>query len=216
MSTFKIEGKKMLDGIFPERKWEELKSEIYDEVFQKLSEIEQLSSEVVAYMKEKSVRIGFHKQYKSGGGWTFLRNITLSPGDDPLNPYVLSLIIHETFHLKQTIWTRLSMQGELRAWQYQMRTYPHISRNKGAEIGSSGEAYGESRVTKEHWDELSSLSPDSREDLEKAQEIMTKISPGYRSGCLPLYPMGKEFKYFWGRNEYVAAFGVIWKLITCR
>lgn len=216
MSTFNIDRKRLLDGIFPEWNWDELKSEKYDEVVQKLSDIEQLRSDVVDYLKNKKIRIGFHKQYKSGGGWTFLRNITLSPGDDPLNPYVLSLIIHEIFHLKQTIWTRLSMQGELRAWQYQKQTYPNIAKTKGNEIGSSGEAYGETRVTKELWDELLRLSPDSREDLKKAQDVMTKISPGYRSGCLPLFPIKGEIEYFWGRKEYTAALGVIWKLISCR
>jgi len=216
MSTFKIEDAKWLEGIFPEWNWEELKSEIYDEIFQVLSGVEELGSDVVSYLKEKRIRIGFHKQYKSGGGWTLLRNITLSPGDDPLNPYVLSLIIHETFHLKQSVWSRLSMQGELRAWQYQKLTYPKIAKNKGSEIGSKGEAYGQTRVTQEYWDELSKLSPESREDLAKAQEVMTKISPGYRSGCLPLFPLGQEFKYFWGRGEYSLAFGVFWKLITCK
>jgi hypothetical protein len=191
MSTFKIEGKKLLDGIFPERKWEELKSEVFDQVCQKLSEIEQLGSEVVAYMKEKKVRIGFHEQYKSGGGWTFFRNITLSPRDkkDPLNPYVLSLIIHEIYHLKQTIWTRLSMQGELRAWQYQKQTYPAVAKIEGNEIGSAGEAYG---GTKEFWDELFALSSESREDLAKAQDVMTKISPGYRSGIFTDTGIGTE------------------------
>ena len=196
--------------------WEKLKSDKFDEVIQKLSNVDMLGSEVADYIKKSRIKIGFHKQYKSGGGWTFLRNITLSPGDDPLNPYVLSLIIHETFHLKQTIWMRLSMQGELRAWQYQKQTYPEIAKTKGNEIGSKGEAYGEARVTKEHWDELAKLSPDSREDLKKAQDIMTKISPGYRSGCLPLYPFGKEFKYFWDQKEYTSAFGIIWTLITCK
>jgi len=215
MSTFKIEGKKFLDGIFPERKWEELTSDVFDSVCQKLSEVEQLGTEVVAYMKEKRIRIGFHEQYKSGGGWTFFRNITLSPRDknDPLNPYVLSLIIHETYHLKQTIWTRLSMQGELRAWQYQKQTYPNIAKTRGNEIGSDGEAY---KGTKEFWDELFALSPESREDLAKAQDVMTKISPGYRSGCLPVYPLGAEFKYYWGRKEYLSAFKVFWTLITCK
>jgi len=216
MSTFKIEGAKFLEGIFPELNWEKLRSDKFDEVVQKLSSAEKLGSEVVDYIKSSRIKIGFHKQYKSGGGWTFLRNITLSPGDDPLNPYVLSLIIHETFHLKQSIWMRLSMQGELRAWQYQKQTYPEIAKTKGNEIGSKGEAYGEARVTKEHWDELAKLSPESREDLKKAQDVMTKISPGYRSGCLPLYPLGKEFKYYWDRKEYVSAFGVFWTLITCK
>ena len=213
MSTFKIEGKKFLVGIFPEWVWDELKSDVYDQVVEKLSGIEQLKSDVVDYMKSKRIRIGFHKQYKSGGGWTVLRNITLSPGDDPMNPYVLSLIIHETYHLKQSIWTRLSMQGELRAWQYQKQTYPAIAKSPGNEIGTRGEAYGGTAV---HWDELSKLSAESREDLAKAQDVMTKISPGYRSGCLPLYPLGEEFKYYWGRKEYLSAFKVFWTLITCK
>jgi hypothetical protein len=212
MSTFKIDGKKLLNGLFPELNWEKLNSDKYDEILKKLSSAAGLD-DAINYIKEKKVKIGFHKQYKSGGGWTFLRNITLSPGDDPLNPYVLSLIIHETFHLRQTIWMRLSMQGELRAWQYQKRTYPDIAKIKGNEIGSSGEAYS---GTKEHWDELSTLNPDSRDDLKKAQDVMTKVSPGYRAGCLPLYPLGKEFKYYWERKEYMSAFGVIWTLITCR
>jgi len=216
MSTFKIEGAKFLEGIFPELNWEKLADDKFDEVVQKLSSVEKFGSEVVDYIKNNRIKIGFHKQYKSGGGWTFLRNITLSPGDDPLKPYVLSLIIHETFHLKQSIWMRLSMQGELRAWQYQKLTYPNIAKNPGSEIGSSGEAYGEVRVTKELWDELSRLSPDSRDDLKKAQDVMTKISPGYRSGCLPLFPLGKEFKYYWDRKEYTSAFGVFWTLITCK
>jgi len=216
MSTFKIEGAKFLEGIFPELNWEKLADDKFDEVVQKLSSVEKFGSEVVDYIKNNRIKIGFHKQYKSGGGWTFLRNITLSPDDDPLKPYVLSLIIHETFHLKQSIWMRLSMQGELRAWQYQKLTYPNIAKNPGSEIGSSGEAYGEVRVTKELWDELSRLSPDSRDDLKKAQDVMTKISPGYRSGCLPLFPLGKEFKYYWDRKEYTSAFGVFWTLITCK
>jgi len=212
MSSFKIEGKKWFVGLFPEWVWDELKADKYNEVVQKLSGIDQLRSDVVGFLKDNRIRIGFHKQYKSGGGWTVLRNITLSPGDDPLNPYVLSLIIHETYHLKQSLWMRLSMQGELRAWQYQKQTYPSIAKQKGAEIGSEGEAYG---GTKEHWDELSTLDPDSREDLNKAQDVMTNISPGYRAGCLPLFPLDKEFNY-WERKEYLSAFGVFWTLITCK
>ena len=116
MSSFKIEGKKFLVGIFPEWVWDELKSDVYDQVVEKLSEIDQLKSDVVDYMKENQIRIGFHTQYKSGGGWTVSRNITLAPKDkeDPLKPHVLSLIIHEIFHVKQSIWMRLSMQGELK------------------------------------------------------------------------------------------------------
>lgn len=111
---------------------------------------------------------------------------------------------------------RLSMQGELRAWQYQRQTYPGIARTPGNAIGSREEAYGEYKVTEEFWNELAALSPESREDLEKAQDIMTKISPGYRAGCLPLFPLGDEIGYYWQQGNYRLALGVLWKLITCK
>ena len=210
MSTFKIEGAKLLEGLFPEWNWKELTNEKYEEVFQKLTGIEDLQNEVIKYIKDKRIKIGFHQQYKSGGGWTFLRNITLSPGDDPVNPYVLSLIIHETFHLKQSIWARLSMQGELRAWQYQKQCYSKFTNN---EIGSSGQAYAGTKV---HWDEIAKLNPDSRDDLLKAQTLTKKVSPDYRSQCLPLFPLPQEFSFYWRQGKIVEAFQVVWNLITCR
>ncbi len=112
MSTFKIEGAKIIEGLFPESNWEELDSPKYQQVFEKLISIEQLSSEVVDYIKDKKVRIGFHQQYKSGAGWTLFRNITLTPGANLDDPSTLCLIIHEVFHLKQSILMRLSMRGE--------------------------------------------------------------------------------------------------------
>src|SRR4030095_8117273 len=172
MSTFKIEGAKWLEGLFPEWNWQELTRDAYEEVFQKIHGIQDLEDEVIKYLKDNKIRIGFHKQYKSGGGWTLLRNITLSPGDDPISPYVLSLIIHETFHLKQSIWMRLSMQGELRAWQYQKATYRKIT---GGDIGDKGQAYA---GTKAHWEEIANLASDSRDDLVKAQEFTKRVSPG--------------------------------------
>src|SRR5262245_32076958 len=191
MSTFKIEGAKWLEGLFPEWNWQELAREKYEEVIQRLHEIQDLEDEVSNYLKNNKIRIGFHKQYKSGGGWTFLRNITLCPGDDPVSPYVLSLIIHETFHLKQSIWMRLSMQGELRAWQYQKHTYLKLT---GNDIGDSGQAYA---GTKPHWDDIAKLDSDSREDLVEAQKLTKKVSAEYRSQCLPLYPLPQEIKFYW-------------------
>jgi len=213
VSTFHIEGAKIIDGLFPEFNWEELDFERRQQVLEKLKNAEQLSNDVVNYIKNNKIKIGFHKQYKSGGGWTFLKNITLTPGDDPFDPYVLSLIIHETFHLKQSIWKRLCMQGELRAWQYQKQTYPEIAKTKGNEIGANREAYG---GTKEHWDKLANLSPDSREDLEKAREVMQNISKGYRSECLPLYPLPQEIGFFLGQGRIQEAINAVINLITCR
>lgn len=213
MSTFKIEGAKILDWLIPEFKWEELDLDKSTQVFEKLMNIDQLKSEIVDYIKTKKVRIGYHTQYKSGGGWTFLRNITLTPGDDPSNPYVLSLIIHEIFHLKQSIPMRLSMQGELRAWQYQRQTYPAIAKINGNDIGADDEAYG---GTKESWDKLASLSPDSREDLEKAREVMKDIAKGYRSDCLPLYPLPQEIGFCLRQGKIREAIQAVINLITCK
>jgi hypothetical protein len=210
MSTFKIEGAKFLEGIFPEWNWEELTREMYDQLFQRLKGIEGLEKDIIEYIQDGKIKIGFHKQYKSGAGWTLLHNITLSPGDDLNNPYVLSLIIHETYHLKQSIWARLSMQGELRAWQYQKETYFKLT---GKDIGERGQAYG---GTKAHWDEIATLNPESRDDLVKAQTLTKKVSPDYRSHCLPLFPLPQEFGFYWKQGEYGEAFKAVWKLATCK
>jgi hypothetical protein len=210
MSTFKIEGARWLEGLFPEWNWQELTRDAYDAIYQKIQGIQDLEDEVTQYLRDNRIRIGFHKQYKSGGGWTLLRNITICPGDDPVSPYVLSLIIHEAFHLRQSIWMRLSMQGELRAWQYQKATYRKIT---GCDIGDSGQAYA---GTKQHWDDIAQLAPDSRDDLVKAQEFTKRVSPDYRSQCLPLYPLPQEIAFYWKQRKYVEAFKAVWNLITCR
>jgi hypothetical protein len=210
MSTFRIEGAKWLERFFPEWNWEELSSDMYENIYQALNGVDDIKNEVVNYIKDRRIRIGFHTQYKSGGGWTLLRNITLSPGDDLMNPYVLSLIVHETFHLKQSLWMRLSLQGELRAWQYQKQCYRRLTSH---EIGDYGQAYPGKRA---YWDEMVTLNPNSREDLWQAQELMKKVSPDYRSECLPLFPLPQEFAFYWQRGNLKEAFQMVWNLISCR
>jgi hypothetical protein len=212
MSTFKIEGAKIVDWLIPEFNWKALDSTVYKQVFEKLTSTDQLKSEIVAYTKKRKPRIGFHKQYQSGGGWTFFGNITLTPDDDPFDPYVLSLILHEMFHLQQSFLMRLSVQGELRAWQYQKRTYPEIANTKGNAIGTMNEAYGRGKETNEFWEELSKLSSDSRDDLEKAQAVMKKIAPGYRSDSLPLYPLLQEIGFYLRQGKFKDAIDVVRKL----
>ena len=217
MSTFKIEGAKILDSLIPEFKWKALDSSRYEQVFEKLTSTDSLRSEFNHYIKKRKPRIGFHTQYKSGGGWTFFGNITLSPDDEHFeldNPYILSLILHETFHLSQSLLTRLSMQGELRAWQYQKRTYPEIAKTKGNAIGTRNEAYStRDKETNEYWEELDKLSPDSREDLEKARMVMQSISKGYRSDVLPLYPLPQEIAYCLRRGKPGDAVVAVRKLL---
>lgn len=195
---------------FPETKWTELLSEDYSQVFQRLQESGPLGEKAVKFLQEKKVRLGFYKQYKSGAGWTFLRNITLAPGVKLDQPYSLCLIIHEAFHLNQSILERLSMRGELLAWKHQEEAYLELT---GKRIGESGQAYG---GTRKHWDELIKLSADLRKDLKEAQDVMKKIAPDYRSYCLPLYPLHKEIWYFLKQGKFNEAFSAVKNLISCK
>lgn len=210
MSTFKIEGAKVVEWCFPEWNWTELTQDVYENLFQALSGVDDINTDVVNYIRDKKIRIGFHQQYKAGGGWTLLKNITLSPGDDPLNPYVLSLIVHEIFHIKESIWMRLSMQGELRAWQYQRKCYRELT---GKDIGDIGQAYS---GKKEYWDAMATLDPNSREDLLKAIQLTRKVSPDYRSECLPLFPLPQEIGFYLKQGKFKEAFQSVWNLVTCR
>ena len=197
-------------ALFPETKWKELQSADYSQVFQQLQEAGPLGAEAVAFIREKKVKLGFYEQYKSGAGWTFLRNITLAPEVMLDNPYALCLIIHEVFHLRQSILERLSMRGELLAWQHQERAYFELTKKW---IGDPGQAYA---GTRKHWDELLQLSADSRDDLKKAQGVTRNISPEYRSYCLPLYPLHQELGYFLKQGKFKEAFSAVKNMINCK
>lgn len=197
-------------ALFPETNWKELLSTDYSQVFQRLEEAGPIGTEAAAYLQKKRIKLGFHEQYKSGAGWTFLRNITLAPKGDLNNPYTLCLIIHEAFHLSQSILMRLSMRGELLAWQHQERAYFELT---GKRIGDPGQAY---RNTREHWDELMQLSADSREDLKRAQAVTRKIAPDYRSYCLPLYPLHWEVGYHLRHGQFKEAVEAVKNLISCK
>jgi hypothetical protein len=203
-------SKSFLGKIFPELDWQELDSNNYDSLFKTLMNSGQDASTTLNYLKEHKVKVGFHSQDSSGGGWTLLRNITLTPGTDPATHYNISLIVHEVFHLQQSLLTRLSVYGELLAWQYQGQAYRQAF---GKGIGDPGEAYPR---TQDKWDELAKLSPASREDLATAQQVMKEISPDYRSDCLPLYPLIREIGFDLRQGKFGNAFETIGNLITCR
>ena len=143
-------------GVFPERNWKELDLQHHSLLYRRLRHAGESSSATIEYLQRHKVKIGFHAQHDSGARWTILRNITLAPNTVVQDSYTLSLIVHEVFHLQQSILTRLSVYGELLAWQFQRRAYLEIS---GKELGERGEAFA---GKKELWDELSALSPDSR------------------------------------------------------
>ena len=196
--------------IFPETQWNELLPDDFSQVLQQLREAGSSGAKTVQLIQKKKVRLGFYEQYKSGAGWTLWGNITLAKNVDLKKPYALSLIVHEAFHLEQGILMRLSMRGELLAWQHQERVYFELTKKR---IGDSGEAYG---GTRKHWEELMTLSADSRENLKRAQEVTRNISSTYRSHCLPLYPLHQEVWYFLRQGKFKEAFEAIKNLVTCK
>ena len=204
--------RKALGGLIPETDWKDLDLDMYEQLLERLRNTDQLGSGLIEYARKKQQRIGFFSQANSGAGWTVLGNVTLRPEDrDKLfEPYVLSLIVHEMFHLqKQSLLMRLSMQGELDAWQYQCRTYPSLTKT-GAAIGSRGEAYSsKDKTTNEFWEQLSTLSSESRADLEKARDLMIAIAPGYRAYRLPIYPLHRELWFHLRQGKFRKAFNVI-------
>ena len=209
--------RKALGGLIPETDWQDLELAMYEDLIDRLRNTDQLGSGLIEYARKKNQRIGFFSQANSGAGWTILGNITLRPEDrDRLfEPYILSLIVHEMFHLqKQSFLMRLSMQGELDAWQYQCRTYPYLT-GTGAAIGSPGEAYSsKEKRTDEIWKQLSSLSSDSRADLEKARDLMIAIAPRYRAHRLPIYPLHRELWFHLRRGNLREAGNVLRRLFV--
>jgi len=210
MSTLTIGATSLFKSLFPESDWTRMSPADYEQVLQKLANGGTLNSRAAEFMQKSRVKLGFHEQYKSGAGWTVLHDITLAADENPTDPYTLSLISHELFHLQQSLFTRLSVFGELLAWQYQKQAYHDLT---GKEIGDPGEAYP---GTQQFWDQLGQLSPESRDDLLKGQALMKSVAPSYRSDCLPLYPLGREFWYFLKQGRIGEAFNVIKDLITCK
>lgn len=210
MTTATVTASSLMRSIFPESDWTEVPPLDCDQICEKLKSAGALNAAAAEYLRKRRIKLGFHQQYKSGAGWTVLHNITLAPNAKLSDNYTLCLISHELFHLQQSLWMRLSVKGELLAWQYQQRAYRELT---GCEIGDQGQAYS---GTKEHWDGLALLNPDSRDDLLAAQKLMKKVAPDYRSDCLPLMPLTKEIAYYLGKGKFAEAFSTVMNLITCR
>ncbi|MEP7134381.1 MAG: hypothetical protein ABI904_05565 [Chloroflexota bacterium] len=210
MTTATKNAVSIIKSILPELDWNEIKPAEYEQVFQTLMAAGTFNASAAQFMKQAKIRLGLHQQYKSGAGWTVLRDITLAPEEKLLDPYTLCLISHELFHIQQSLLNRLSVRGELLAWQYQIKSYHELT---GMDIGDHGQAYGGTKV---YWDQIALLNPDSRDDLLKAQVLMKKVSPDYRSDCLPLFPLMKEVGFYLGKGRIKDAYDVVWNLITCK
>lgn len=146
----------------------------------------------VDFLRSRGTKIGFKKARPSVGAfWTVFGNIRLNSHyynyNTPLNALrIKTLIVHEVRHLQQGFFTALSVYGELDAWQLEFGIYHRV---KGryphpaiAELMTLPLAY-------------------DRNVLRKAVKLMRDYAgKGYRADLLPLYPWGREIRYWFLRR----------------
>lgn len=146
----------------------------------------------VNFLRSRGTKVGFKKARPNVGAfWTVFGNIRLNSHfygyHTPLDDLrIRTLIVHEVRHLQQGLFTALSVYGELDAWQlefgiyYRVRgRYPHPA---VAELMTLPLSY-------------------DRDVLWKAANLMQAYAgKGYRSDLLPLYPWGREIRYWFLRR----------------
>jgi hypothetical protein len=146
----------------------------------------------VEFIRMRGTKVGFKLVRPNlGAFWTVFGNIRLNSHyysyDTLLDDLrIKTLIIHETRHLQQGFFTALSVYGELDAWQLEFRVYHRIMGN-----------YPHPAIA-----ELMSLPLEyNRVVLKKAAGLMQDYAgKGYRIDLLPLYPLGREIKYWFTRR----------------
>jgi hypothetical protein len=142
----------------------------------------------VDFIRKRRTQIGIKKARPNVGAfWTVFGNIRLNSHyytyETPLDDVrIKTLIIHEARHLQQGLLTALSVYGELDAWQLEFRVYHRI---KGK--------YPHSAIA-----ELMTLPLEyDRTILKNAIALMQAYAgKGYRIDLLPLYPIGREIRYW--------------------
>lgn len=154
----------------------------------RVSEIGEEGQAAMQYIRKHNTRIGFKKVRPNiGAFWTLFGNVNLNShyygyetSLDDLR--IRTLIVHEVRHLQQGLFTALSVYGELDAWQLEFGIYHRI---KGK--------YPHPAVA-----ELMTLPLTyDRAVLKKAAKLMQKYAgSGYRSDLLPLFPWGRELRYW--------------------
>jgi len=150
----------------------------------------------VDFLRARGTKIGFkHVRPNIGAYWTPFGNIRLNSHyytyETPLDDLrIKTLIIHEARHLQQGMATALSVYGELDAWQLEFGIYHRI---KGS--------YPHPAIA-----ELMGLPLKyDRDVLQKAATLMQAYAgKGYRVDLLPLYPWGREIKYWLFRGRVLS------------
>ena len=179
----------IFEQVIPETGWVKFTPAELEKVLSNLDGFGEYGPPAAAYLRAHNTAFGYLPQTASGGGWTLRGNLTLPPGSNLDDKRNMALIIHEVLHLQQPLTTRLSIQGELLAWQLEYKAYHS---GTGTWYGDPGAPFA---GTRPQWDALSQLSSDSHEHLAKAQSLMKEVSPVYRADLLPLYPVSQEAGY---------------------
>jgi hypothetical protein len=145
------------------------------------------------FLRARRTKIGFKRVRPNVGAyWTPFGNIRLNSQyytyETPLDDLrIRTLIIHEARHLQQGMVTALSVYGELDAWHLEFAVYHRIKGN-----------YPHPAIA-----ELMTLPVGyDRAVLNKAAVLMQAYAgKGYRVDLLPLYPLGREIRYWVFRNN---------------
>ena len=154
----------------------------------KLAEMGEAGEDAAEYLRTHKTHISFWRVRKNVGAfWTPLRTVHLntvyySYQTDIADVGMLTLLIHEVKHLQQGFVLALSVYGELEAWQLQFRLYHQLIDKPMhpaiAELLSLPLGY-------------------DRAVLRRAFTLMQAYAgKGYRADLLPLYPLGREIKYW--------------------
>lgn len=159
-----------------------------DTLLDRVCEVGDEGLAAMRYIRTHKTKIGFKRVRPNVGAfWTIFGNIRLNSlyytYDTPMdNLRIRTLIIHEARHLQQGIATALSVYGELDAWQLEFGIYHRI---KG---DYPNRAIAELMTLPLEYD---------RAVLKKAVSLMqTYAGKGYRADLLPLFPAGREIRYW--------------------
>jgi len=159
-----------------------------DTLLDRVCEVGDEGLTAMQYIRTHKTKIGFKRVRPNVGAfWTIFGNIRLNSlyytYDTPMDDLrIRTLIIHEARHLQQGIATALSVYGELDAWQLEFGIYHRIKGN-----------YPHPSIA-----ELMTLPLEyDRAVLKKAVSLMqTYAGKGYRADLLPLFPAGREIRYW--------------------
>ena len=161
-------------------------------LFENLDQFGEEGRAAVEYLRAKGTKISFKRTKPHiGAWWTIDRRIKLnshyySYEKSLNNTRVFTLIIHEVRHLQQGFFTALSVYGELDAWQLEWNIYHRVTGQY------PHPAIKEIMSLPLGWD---------RDVLRRAVELMQAYAgKGYRADLLPLYPLGKELRWWLTRK----------------